>query len=289
MKEIEMINELEQVDPGVLEAFFKSLPEKALNLGVRVALTLVLLAVGVYLIRLIRKMVRRTLERANADKGAIQFVDSCLKIVLSAVLIMAVAGHFGIDATSIIAVIGSLGLTVGFAVQGTLANFAGGVLILLLKPFVVGDYIIEDTNKNEGKVTQIQIFYTTLQTIDNKVIVIPNGTLANNSMTNLTKMEKRRLDLTFSISYQADLKKAKEILREICENDEAVKQEEEIAVVVDELADSAVILKAIVWVPTEEYFRTRFRIIEETKLRFDAEKIEIPFPQMDVHLDSVKR
>lgn len=284
MEDLEVISELENVDPGVIEAFFKELPEKALNLGMRVVLSFVLLGIGICLVRLFRKVVRRAMERANADKGAVQFVDSCLKIALYAVLAMAIASRFGIDAASVVAVVGSLGLTFGFAVQGTLANFAGGVLILLLKPFVVGDYIIEDTNKNEGVVTEIQIFYTTLHTGDNKVIVLPNGTLANNSMTNLTRMEERRLDLKFGISYQADLKKAKAVLMEIGESDHSVKHDESFRVFVDELADSAVILGMRMWVPTGEYWDARWRIIEEVKLKFDEAGIEIPYPQIDVHL-----
>lgn len=284
MEQLEALNELENVDPGVIEAFLRELPEKTLNLGIRVVFALVLFGIGMFLIRCVRKIVRRAMERASADKGAVQFVDSCLKIALYAVLVMAVAANFGIDAASVVAVIGSLGLTFGFAVQGTLANFAGGVLILLLKPFVVGDYIIEDTNKNEGVVAEIQIFYTTLHTGDNKVIVLPNGTLANNSMTNLTKMEERRLDLKFGISYHADLKRAKEVLQEIGNADASVRHDETFRVFVDELADSAVMIGMRMWVPTGEYWDTRWRIIEEVKLRFDEEGIEIPFPQMDVHL-----
>lgn len=284
LEQLEVISEFEKVDPGVIEAFFRELPEKALNLGVRVILSLILFGIGVCLIRFLRKLVRRTMERANADKGAMQFVDSCIKIGLYAVLVMAVAARFGIDAASVVAVVGSLGLTFGFAVQGTLANFAGGVLILLLKPFVVGDYIIEDTNKNEGVVTEIQIFYTTLHTGDNKVIVLPNGTLANNSMTNLTRMEERRLDLKFGISYRADLKKAKAVLQDIGDKDLSIRHDETFRIYVDELADSAVVLGMRMWVPTEEYWDTRWRIMEEVKLRFDDEGIEIPFPQMDVHL-----
>lgn len=276
--------DLENVDPGVIDAFLKSLPEKVLSLGVRILLAVVLYAVGVCLIRLLRRIVRKTMEKANADKGAVQFVDSCLKIAFYVILFMVVAGWMGIDATSIVAVVGSLGLTIGFAIQGALANFAGGILILMLKPFVVGDYIVEDTNRNEGVVSQIQIFYTTLRTIDNKVIVIPNGTLANNSLTNLTKMDERKLDLRFGISYQADLRLAKDILQSICIEDPSVNHNAEMNIFVHEMADSAVILGMRAWVPTEEYWEARWRINEKVKLTFDERGIEIPYPQLDVHL-----
>ena len=277
------IEKIESVNPTVVETFMKQLPEKAMNLGVRVLITLILLLIGLQLIKILRKFIRKSMERAKAEIGAIQFVDSCVKIVLYAILIMAIVVRFGVDATSIVAVIGSLGLTIGLALQGSLANFAGGVLILMMKPFKVGDYIIEDTNKNEGIVTEIRIFYTTLHTIDNRVVVIPNGTLANNSLTNATKMKDRRLDLIVGISYNTDLLKAKEILRNIIESDEAVNKKSEIVVYVDSLGDISVNLGIRVWVKTDVYHPTKWRITEKIKLEFDKNGIKIPFRQLDVY------
>ena len=277
------IEKIESVNPTVVETFMKQLPDKAMNLGVRVLITLILLLIGLQLIKILRKFIRKSMERAKAEIGAIQFVDSCVKIVLYAILIMAIVVRFGVDATSIVAVIGSLGLTIGLALQGSLANFAGGVLILMMKPFKVGDYIIEDTNKNEGIVTEIRIFYTTLHTIDNRVVVIPNGTLANNSLTNATKMKDRRLDLIVGISYNTDLLKAKEILRNIIESDEAVNKKSEIVVYVDSLGDISVNLGIRVWVKTDVYHPTKWRITEKIKLEFDKNGIKIPFRQLDVY------
>ena len=156
----------------------------------------------------------------------------------------------------------------------------------MLKPFKVGDYIVEDTNKNEGIVEEISLFYTRLRTIDNKSIVIPNGTLANNSMTNVTSAEKRRLDLTVGISYQADIRQAKEVLNQVILDEPACLLEEETRVFVSELADSCVIMGIRIWVKTEEYWDAKWRMNENIKYALDENEIEIPYPQMDVTIRS---
>ncbi|MFI3209105.1 MAG: mechanosensitive ion channel, partial [Eubacteriales bacterium] len=163
--------------------------------GIKVLLALVVFFVGRKVISWIGKIARRWLVKFDVDKGIQQFACSCLNVVLYFVLLTSIAAEFGLETTSIAALFASAGVAVGLALQGSLSNFAGGILILLLKPFVVGDYILEDTSKNEGVVIEIQLFYTKLQSVDNKVIVIPNGTLANASLTNITGEESRRLDL----------------------------------------------------------------------------------------------
>ncbi len=175
-------------------------------------------------------------------------------------------------------------MALGLALQGSLSNFAGGVLILLLKPFEVGDYIVEDTNHNEGTVKEIQIFYTKLSTIDNKTIVIPNGILTNNSITNMTAQPERRLNIKIGITYEADLKKAKAVIEQLLYDDECVMKDKEIAVFVDELSDSAVVIGARGWVNNEEFWPTQWRLLEEIKLSFDEERIEIAYPQIAVHM-----
>lgn len=260
-----------------------SIPKLA-GFGVRVLIALAVFFAGRIVIRWIQKVVRRSLERSNADKGVVQFVDSFLKVGLYALLIFSIAAKFGVDTASVAALVASGGVAIGLALQGSLSNFAGGVLILLLKPFEVGDYIIEDTNKNEGTVKEIQIFYTKLSTIDNKTIVIPNGMLTNSSLTNATAKDERRLDLKVSISYQADLRKAKALVEGILMNDVCVMKDEEINVFVDDLAESAVILGARAWVKNEVFWPTRWRILETIKLTLDENGIEIPYPQMTVHV-----
>ncbi|MCI9453011.1 MAG: mechanosensitive ion channel [Dorea sp.] len=261
-----------------------SIPKLA-GFGVRVLIALAVFFIGRIIIRWIQKLVRRSLERSSADKGVVQFVDSFLKVGLYSLLIFSIAAKFGVDTASVAALLASGGVAIGLALQGSLSNFAGGVLILLLKPFEVGDYIIEDTNKNEGTVKEIQIFYTKLSTIDNKTIVIPNGMLTNSSLTNATAKAERRLDLKVSISYQADLRRAKALIEEILTADSCVMKDEEINVFVDELADSAVILGARAWVKNEEFWPTRWRLLETIKLTLDEQGIEIPYPQMTVHVD----
>lgn len=260
-----------------------SIPKLA-GFGVRVLIALAVFFLGRIVIRWMRKLVRRSLERSSADKGVEQFVDSVLKVGLYSLLIFSIAAKFGLDTASVAALLASGGVAIGLALQGSLSNFAGGVLILLLKPFEVGDYIIEDTNNNEGTVKEIQIFYTKLSTIDNKTIVIPNGILTNSSLTNATAKDERRLDLKVSISYQADLRKAKKLIEDILVNDACVIKDEEINVFVHDLADSAVIIGARAWVKNEEFWTTKWRVLETIKLTLDEHDVEIPYPQLTVHV-----
>lgn len=255
-----------------------------IHFGIKVLIAIVVFCVGRVLIKWIRKVVRRSLERSRADKGVEQFVDSLLKFVLYFLLLFTIATKFGLDTASVAAIIASGGVAIGLALQGSLSNFAGGVLILLLKPFEVGDYIIEDTNGNEGTVKEIQIFYTKLSTIDNKTIVIPNGILTNNSLTNATAKDERRLDLKVDITYEADLKKAKSVIEKILREDECVLKDEEIVVFVDALAENSVVIGARAWVKNEEFWPTKWRILEEIKLELDANGVEIAYPQVTVHM-----
>lgn len=255
-----------------------------ITFGLKVLAALVAFFIGRLVIRWIRKIVRRSFERSDADKGVEQFVDSLLKYGLYALLVFSLISSLGFDTTSVAAVLASGGVAIGLALQGSLSNFAGGVLILLLKPFVVGDYIIEDTNGKEGTVKEIQIFYTKLSTIDNKTIVIPNGMLTNNSITNATAKDERQLDLRVSISYDADIRQAKSVIENLLIKDECIIKNEQINVFVHELADSAVVLGIRAWVKNEEYWTTRWRLLEEIKLLLDENGIEIPYPQMTVHM-----
>ena len=273
---------------GVLERFFETLPQKAFDLGIRVVLAFLFFFLGVQLIKLIRKILKKSLQRADAEVGVIQFLDSFVKFALYLVLIFMIGSSFGLDAASVVAVLGSAGVAIGLALQGSLSNLAGGVLILLLKPFKVGDYIIEDTNKNEGTVTEIQIFYTKLTTPDERTVVLPNGTLANSSLTNVTNTGIRRLDMAVGISYKADLKLAKETALNLLKEDSATMKNKELDVFVAELGDSAVILNLRCYVKSEDYWPTRSRVLEAVKLAFDEKGIEIPYPQMDVHVKKEK-
>ena len=256
-----------------------------ISFGIKVVFALVFFFIGRIVIRWIRKLVRKSMQRSSADKGVEQFVDSLLKFSLYFLLLFMIGTKFGIDASSVAALIASGGVAIGLAMQGSLSNFAGGVLILLLKPFEVGDYIIEDTNKNEGTVKEIQIFYTKLTTIDNKTIVIPNGILTNNSLTNATAKDERRLDLKVDISYDADLKKAKAMIMDVLNNDPAVLREDEIVVFVDELGESSVGLGARAWTKSADFWQAKWRILENIKEKMDENQIEIPYRQLTVHMN----
>lgn len=275
----------EEVDVGLIQAYLQQLPDKALRFGVRVLLALLVFLIGVQIIKLIRKIVRRSLKKGNADVGVMQFLDSFIKAVMYVVLLFIIASGFGLDATSVVALLGSAGVAIGLAVQGSLSNFAGGVLILLLKPFRVDDYIKMDNDGHEGTVKEIQLFYTKLATPDNHVVIIPNGSLANSSILNMSTLGERRMDITVGISYDADIRTAREVILKVLEADEAVLKEKDRLVFVQELADSGVNLNVRCWASNEQYWECKWRITEQIKYALDDAGISIPYPQMDVHIE----
>ncbi len=271
-------------NPGIIRTYFENLVPDLISFGLQVVIAILIYVVGAKIIKAILKMMNRSMERAGTDIGVKQFLSTVIKYALYIILIMIILNLFGIATTSVVALIGSAGVAIGLALQGSLANIAGGVLILLLKPFRVGDYIIEDTNKNEGTVAEISVFYTKLLTIDNKVVMIPNGILANASLTNVSHMDKRRVDLVVGVSYEADIKKTKEVLQKVIEEEPARLKDEEMQVFVSELADSSVNMGVRVWVKAEEYWPAKWRITENVKLALDKNGISIPYPQLDVQI-----
>lgn len=243
------------------------------------ALTLV---VGLWIIRILGNYMEKALEKGKVEISLQRFLISLVRIGLKLLLLISVASMVGIATTSFVAILGAAGLAVGLALQGSLANFAGGVLILLLKPFKVGDVI--QAQGFTGKVEAIQIFNTVLKTADNKTIIIPNGALSNGSIMNFSMEKTRRVDFTFGIGYDDDLKKAKDILQQIIAADERILKDPAPQIVVSELGDSAVNLAVRVWCNAEDYWNIYFDTIEKVKLTFDAEGITFPYPQRDVHL-----
>ena len=270
-----------------LNAFQKSmaeLPEKLVGFGIKFVIALIIFFLGGKCIKVIRKLLKRTLEKGKAEKGVIQFLDSFVKVALYALLISLIASFFGVATTSLIALLGSAGVAVALALQGSLSNFTGGVLILLLKPFKVGDYIIEDTNKNEGTVEEIQLFYTKLKTFDDKMIILPNGTLANSSLTNITLTPVRKVCLSVSVSYDSDIKLAKTVIKRTIESLDHVIKDKTIDVYVDNLADSAVIIGFRFFVNNEHFYDAKWQALEKVKINLDDAGICIPYNQLDVHL-----
>lgn len=258
-----------------------------MNFLVDVLVALVLLFVGKFIIKKLLKICDKFFTKANVEISIKRFLDSLIRVMLYIVLIIIICNQVGIDTASFIAVLGTLGLTVGLALQGSLSNFAGGVLIIMLKPFRVGDYIIDNGSGKEGVVDRIDLFYTKLITVDNKAIVIPNGALSNAAITNVTQYDKRRVDLAFGIGYADDIEKAKAILLDVASNDEEVLKDPAAVAIVTALDASQVSITVRAWCKTEDYWGVYFRVLEKGKKALDDNGIEIPFNQMQVHVKNV--
>ncbi len=250
--------------------------------GPRVIGAIVVLVLGLWIIKLITRAFGRMMKKRDTDPSLQGFLKSLVSILLKVLLFVSVMGMVGIEATSFIAIIGAAGLAVGLALQGTLQNFAGGVIILLFKPYKVGDYI--DGAGHSGTVTDIKIFTTVLTTPDNKVIIIPNAQLSNASLTNYSTMEDRRVDFTFGIAYGDDFDKAKEVLLRIINADDRIMKEPEPFIALSELADSSVNIVVRIWAKGADYWGLFFDMNEKVYKAFSSEGLNIPFPQMDVHL-----
>lgn len=262
-------------------------PEELFNLvvkyGGKLLLALLVLIIGLIVIKWMTKGLVKIMKRTNLDDTLIPFLRSIFNIILKILLIISVMGMVGIEMTSFIAILGAAGLAVGLALQGTLQNFAGGVMILIFKPFKVGDFI--EAQGFAGSVKEIQIFNTILTTPDNSIVIIPNSPLSTNAMKNITRLETRRIDFSFGIGYEDDIDKAKDLLLKLANNNDLVLKDPEPMVAVEALADSSVNLKQRVWVNTSDYWDLYFWMTETVKKEFDKAGISIPYPQMDVHVD----
>ena len=253
-----------------------------LDYGPNVLLALLTLIIGLFVIRLLGKGFGKAMDRADLEISLKRFLLSLVSILLKILLLISVVSMLGVQMTSFIALLGAAGLAVGLALQGSLSNFAGGVLLLLFKPIKVGDFI--DAQGYMGKVHAIQVFNTILKTPDNKTIFIPNGNLSNGSITNFSTEDTRRVDFVFGIGYGDDIKKAKDILNDLIKNDSRILGDPDPMVVVSELGDSSVNFTVRVWVNASDYWGVFFDMQENVKLTFDAQGISIPFPQRDVHV-----
>ena len=254
-----------------------------ITFGLKVLAALVAFFIGRLVIRWIRKIVRRSFERSGADKGVEQFVDSLLKYGLYALLVFSLISSLGFDTTSVAAVLASGGVAIGLALQGSLSNFAGGVLILLLKPFVVGDYIIEDTNGKEGTVKEIQIFHTILTTGDNKVIYIPNGAMSSGVVTNYNTQTTRRVEWIVGVDYGEDYDKVQQIVTDILAADKRILKDPAPFIALHALDASSVNVVARVWVNSADYWGVYFDINKAIYATFNEKGINFPFPQLTVH------
>lgn len=254
--------------------------------GIKIILSVLFLFIGWKVINKVLKKTNSILTNKNIDPTLTTFFHGFADIALKILLVISVISYLGIETTSLAAIIASAGLAVGLALQGSLSNFAGGVIILLIRPFNVGD-TIEVANNRTGVVEQISIFYTHIITGDNKEIMVPNGSLVNGTIINYSTKELRRVDLTFGVGYGDDIIKVKRILSEIINENNLILKTPEPFIALSEQAASSVNFIVRAWVKNEDYWTVHFYLLEESKLRFDKENISIPFPQMDIHVDRI--
>jgi small conductance mechanosensitive channel len=252
--------------------------------GLKVIAAIAIFIIGRWVAMLVRRGVRRVMDKAKVEPIITSFVSSIAYIALLAFVVIAALGQLGIQTTSFIAILGAAGLAIGLALQGSLANFAAGFLMIIFRPFKVGDFI--EGAGVAGVVEEIQVFTTTLKTGDNKIIIVPNAKLSGDNITNYSTQETRRVDMTVGVAYDADLAHVKSVLNDIISKDERILAEPASQVAVAELADSSVNFVVRVWTKTADYWAVKFDMTETIKNRFDAEGIGIPFPQREIHIVS---
>ncbi len=287
-KEVESVaDNIEQLskDASKLSQIGSDLIDKAVAFGIDIIIAVIIFVIGKFIIKFILKFVDRIFAKSSADEGVAKFIHSVLKVALYIILTITICGQVGIETTSFAAIVASGGLAIGLAFEGSLSNFAGGVMILIMKPFTVGDYI--ESNGVEGTVYKIDIFYTSLKTVDNKSVKLPNGTLSNSILTNYSMNDKRRVDVEVGIAYDDNIELARKELERVMNSYSNIMRDEANAVVVKNLADSAIVMEVRVWVPTEYYWDCKFYLNENIRVSFDKAGISIPFNQLDVNVHNV--
>ena len=265
-----------------LDTLVQRMSEKGIDLLLQLLLAIVIWIVGSYLIKTFKKVMIKSMEKKGVDPSLKSFLGSLITAVLYVMLVIITISTIGVQTSSLVAVLGAAGLAIGLALQGSLSNFAGGVLIIIFRPFNVGDFI--EMGSMSGTVKEIQIFQTFLDTPDNKRVVIPNGQLSNNSLINYTRTPTRRIDMKFSVGYNSDIKLVRNLIEEIINKNGFVLKDHEILVRLETLADSSMIFVVKVWALNENYWDVYYDITENIKNNFDKNGIEIPYPKMDVNI-----
>ena len=271
---MDIIESATEVKPNEVVSYLKKVYPEVINVLVNILIIIIVLFIGSKLIGIMMTFIAKTFEKMKLEKGIRTFLLSAIKTISYVLLILILSERVGISSTSIFAMLGSAGIAIGLALQGSLSNFAGGVLILFLKPFVVGDYIVSPLA--EGSVKEIGLIYTTLITPDNKKVTIPNGSLSNGVITNVTAMNERRLDLKLSIDNSFDIDSAKKIIENNLRSNSMVKKDHAREVFVDELEDNSIIICARVWCSTSNYWNLKAELIEQIKKEFDEKGIQAP-------------
>ncbi len=264
------------------EHYLNYLANLAVAYAPKVLLAIITLIAGLWVIKIITNKIDKGLEKRDMEVSLRNFLKDFTSILLKILLILSVISVVGIETTSFVAILAAAGFAVGMALQGSLGNFAGGVLILILKPYRVGDYI--EGAGYAGSVNSIQVFFTVLKTPDNVTVVIPNGQLSNSPIKNYTTEAQRRVDFVFGIGYNDDINKARDVIKSIIDGDQRILKEPEPQIVISELGDSSVNFAVRVWCAKEDYWSIYFDMHEQVKKDFDKNGISIPFPQTDVHL-----
>ena len=265
-----------------LERMLEKLYEWVITRGVNMFFGVIFLSIGWKVINKTLKRIRRILESKSADPTVTRFLDNVMNVTLKTVLIIIILQYIGVNLTGLTTIVASAGVALSLALKGSLANLAGGVIILIVRPFSVGDFI--ETTEHSGVVEKISIFYTYLVTFDNKQILIPNGILTDSSIVNYSSKEIRRVDITFSVSYEEDVIRVKNVLINILKNNELVLEEPEFFVGISMHGDSAINFIVKAWCKTEDYWTIYYDLLETVKIKFDEEGISIPYPQMDLHV-----
>ena len=273
---------MEEISTEQMSGYMDTAVEMGMTYGPQLILAIVVLIVGLWIIKRVIRLMGAGMERSNTEPTLAKFLCNLSSVGLKALLLISVASMIGIETTSFIAVLGAAGLAIGLALQGSLANFAGGVLVLMFRPYKVGDFV--EAQGVMGTVHEIQIFNTIMKTPDNKVIIVPNGAISNGIITNFSMEATRRVDFVFGIGYSDDIAKAKATIERLVKEDSRALSDPEPMIVVSELADSSVNITTRVWVNAADYWGLFFDLTEKVKLTFDQEGISIPFPQRDVHV-----
>lgn len=263
--------------------WFTNNQDLLINFGIQFLVALVILFVGKWVARLITGGVRSLLKHKKVDDAVSSFICSLTYGLLVMIAFIAAISHLGFNTSSLVAIVGAAGLAIGLALQGSLSNFASGILLITFKPFRAGDFV--EVAGTSGVVEEVQIFSTQLKTPDNKTVIVPNGSITSGTITNYSTKKKRRIDLVIGVGYSADLKQTKEILTNVVKAHELVLKDEDVTIGVSELADSSVNFVVRPWVKTENYWPVYFDLLESIKIALDDADIEIPFPQLSVHVN----
>jgi len=271
-----------EASTGQVQEYLDLIVDLVVQYTPTLVMSVAVLIIGLWVIKRLNRVLSRAMDKGQTDPTLATFLQNLSSVIMKALLFISVASMIGIETTSFIAILGAAGLAIGLALQGSLANFAGGVLVLMFRPFKVGDFV--EAQGVAGTVAEIQIFNTVLKTGDNRTVIVPNGAISNGIITNFSAQDTRRVDFVFGIGYDDDIHQARAVLLGIFGRDERVLDDPEPFVKVGELGDSSVNFTCRVWVKAADYWGVYFDTIEQVKTTFDAENIAIPYPQTDVHL-----